>query len=183
MSTLFQVFENSFIDHEEDSDTQVFLSFDKTIAIQQAQIHFENIVLNKDNTEDSDRPELMEIRKHIEVLADSPVKKFHYDSKTIFVAETPLDISLKCTKVNVIWSPSLNDIKIIFSKQIQALVMFDLNTSISLEEINELWDLFLKDVELFRKDNMYGITKDAADLLKLLSEEEKANHLNELEKV
>lgn len=167
MSIIYQVIEEIILDPEYHNENQLFISLDENKAIENAKKHLERIALNTDNY--NGRVNLQWLKNLINQIPDVKKTVGYSSFHSILVFETELDNELSCKNNKLFWNPELQDLKNIFEKQIQKVMMEDLNITLFNCDIEELWDLYLKNEKLLVETKPYGVIKNSSDLLNLLS--------------
>lgn len=176
----FQVKNIDSYEHEGEIETVFFTSLDENATVEKAKEIFEKDAFEKAESNDG-RIDVLFFEDTLRCFHE--LKNFyknssHHNDFAVFSEE--LDVEFSSFSGNTshtfrVWEPTIPFVKEIFIKVIQKLMFADIQASISDYEANGLWELFLKDKEQFRQDNMYRVTKNGAELLELVSKDKYDN--------
>ncbi len=161
MTSLFQV---SILNDYGDSQSyeNPFNSLEKEKVIDAARTIFKEALIEYTPSERPNILTLMSAFKNVQL------KHGLYGYQHIEVIETPLNETVKIENTKSVWTPTIVECNEVFESILKDLFMFDLNTTPTEAEHLKLRELFIKNAELFREKNYYGVTKHAADLINLL---------------
>lgn len=175
MTTLFQVcVDSDFGDCMETSFH--FNSLNQDSAISFAKNLF---ALKTKNYGESERPNLMALVETVKHFKNPKANRITY---TFSVIATSLDTDLTAEKSTCVWTPSLDDVYSLVKNVLIDLVSFDVKTTLSDNELDELLNLFMTDQEIFREKKYYGITRNIGEMLIFLNSNQKEILMDDIKK-